>query len=86
MRFPPKAQRLCKEAREAATWRGHDLGRFVPDPRNDRDAIWRGEATCQREGCTAYVCVDVNPPINGVEIYGTAMGLNCPVEKRMEAN
>lgn len=65
--------RLKREARTAAMWRGHNLGRFVTA------TATRAYATCQNEGCTAGVSVDTHPAPNGIDIGGDAVAVGCPV-------
>ncbi|KKM71239.1 hypothetical protein LCGC14_1432690 [marine sediment metagenome] len=64
-----RIQRLKAEARESATWRGHDMIRFTVL------SEYRVEAVCR--DCGAYVQVDANPAANGIDIGGTAVAINC---------
>ena len=62
--------RLKREAREAADWRGHDLGRFTPS--------WHSlhfTAYCRR--CDEWVMVTPHPLPNEIEVGGSAVALNC---------
>jgi hypothetical protein len=61
-------RRLMKEAKDAATWRGHTVGRW----KFGKD--W-AELTCKT--CGAWVQVQTNPPPNGIDIGGPAVAINC---------
>lgn len=63
-------ERLKAEAREAATRRGHSLGRFRRG-RFDHTAF----ALCTRCACGAYV--DAHPLPNGIDISGEAVAIGC---------
>lgn len=65
-----KKERLKKEAREAATWRGHKLGRF-----NGGTLPSAASAECMT--CGQWVIIDTQPLPNGMEIGGPAIALNC---------
>ena len=62
-------ERLKHEAKEGASWRGHDMSRFN-----------KNLARCKI--CKAEAYVDAKPPPNGINISGTAVALNCPVDPR----
>lgn len=62
--------KLKQQARESATWRGHDMKRFTV-----RDA--RG-ATSECKVCGMGVQVLVCPQANEIAIGGRAVALNCP--------
>ena len=65
---------LKEEARSAAEWRGHILYDFVTfkDGNRARSACWL---------CGAEVDVITDPAPNEIDIGGTAVALNCPVER-----
>ena len=67
-----KLERLAKEARDAATWRGHDL------LRGKRLHSHAMAYDCAR--CAGYLFVTDNPAPNGCEIVGDLVALNCPIE------
>ena len=56
---------LRKDAKDTATWRGHDMGRF------DRFGV----STCHK--CEAWVQVDAKPAPNGIDIGGPAVAIGC---------
>jgi hypothetical protein len=63
-------RRLKDEARNTATWRGHDMARFR--------ALTPGrsaESRCKK--CHRTVHVDTKPAPNGIDIGGEAVALNC---------
>ena len=67
-------ERLKRLARETATYRGHDLSRFLTSytfGHTERGAM----ATCKR--CAAYVSVLTHPGPNEIDIGGEAIALNC---------
>jgi hypothetical protein len=66
--------RLSREARAAARWRGHDLTHFRPIDTHH----WR--AQCRN--CPADVDVNLHPLPNEIDISGEAVALNCPVDRR----
>jgi len=65
-----RLERLKREARQAAAFRGHDLGPF----RAVGSGRWA--ATCRTCGATAVVIP--RPLPNEVEVFGAAVGGNCP--------
>lgn len=69
-----KVERLKKEARECAEWRGHKLGRFVRH--SWRKGHWF--ADCQNEHCTAGVYIELDPLPNSIDISGAAVAVDCP--------
>jgi len=76
--MPSKLRRLKKEAKEAAIFREHDMTRFV-STNHGQEYI----ATCKR--CRRCVIVMENPPVNGIEIHGGAVAVNCSsIPKKME--
>lgn len=64
------AQRLRREARAGARWRGHNLAPFRP---LETGRTWH--ATCT--ACGREVVIDVKPPPNGIDIAGEAVALDC---------
>ena len=71
-----RSKRLRQEAKTAATWRGHDMGRFkrvaVASGRETWDSICR----C----CGKGVYVQPHPSANGIDIGGEAVALGCEDE------
>jgi hypothetical protein len=65
---------LKAEARQSATWRGHKIGRFIKFAQRQPDRFV-ADAYC--ENCDMYVAVDTHPALNGIEVGGPAVGLNC---------
>lgn len=68
-----KLNKLKKEAREAAEFRGHRLQRFRHDSKTNAYAY------CAT-GCGMGVFVSTNPPPNGIDISGRAVAVQCPNE------
>ena len=69
--MPSKLRRLKKEAKEAAIFRGHDMTKFV-SANHGQEHI----ATCKK--CKRYVIViENNQQVNGTEIHGEAVAVNC---------
>ena len=69
-----KSERLKSEARAAATWHGHKLGRFYPvTPYGPDRPVFH--AACAR--CGAYVQVMTRPHPNGIEVSGPAVAIGC---------
>ena len=64
-------QSLIRDAREAATWRGHRMARFTHESKT------QAYAYCQT-GCGMGAFVDTKPSANGIDIHGRAVALNCP--------
>jgi len=79
-----KAQRLKKEAREAATWRGHDLGRFEPSKFWTRGDRFVATAYCKAPSCEAQVTVNTHPAPNQTDIMGDAVAVGCPTKENTE--
>jgi len=65
-----KLQSLKQSARQSATWRGHQLGRFVT---LDKRGI--AQASCKQ--CSMSVMVNTHPQPNDIDIAGGAVALNC---------
>ena len=65
-----KLERLIREAREAATWRGHKLPQFTHN--RDGTVAW---ARCLN--CGEYAEVETEPAPNSIELHGTILALNC---------
>lgn len=76
--MPTKAAKLKKEAREAATWRGHDLGRFETSGFWTAGDRFVATAECKTPGCDAQVTVNTNPAPNQIDIMGDAVAVGCP--------
>lgn len=72
--------RLRKDALESCQWRGHEMTRFEW---NDNSTSSSGSATCKKCWCT--VSVDPNPAQNSIEIWGSAVAINCPQADCIEA-
>lgn len=64
-----KLQRLKREARDVATWRGHTLARF-----RSSDTRYHF-AQCSQ--CNQGVQVALRPYSNEIDIGGEAVALNC---------
>lgn len=71
-------ERLKREARETATARGHELGRFLPMGEGQRKGHRAAFARCG--ACGMGVTVETKPPPNGIEIGGEAVALTCTVD------
>ena len=72
--FKPILRRLKIEAEAGARARGHALGRWLQlSPRSM-------EATCKL--CGRGVTINARPAPNGIDIGGSACGLNCHMAKR----
>jgi hypothetical protein len=69
--------RLKRDARRAATFRGHKLSRFAAHHFQTKLA----SATCTHEGCEAKVTVNTFPQPHEIDVGGTAVALNCPVSE-----
>jgi len=72
-------ERLKAEAREAATLRGHRLGRFkdsVITPGSSQE-VHRPGAVAVCEICAALVVVDPAPPPGEPEILGEGVNRDC---------
>lgn len=78
MSRPRSLGALEKEARAAATFRGHALGRWLEDRDLDQPLRAEASATCTSPGCDAYVRVMMSPPANGIDIGGPAVAIGCP--------
>jgi hypothetical protein len=63
-----KIDRLKREASDAATWRGHKMGRFTH---------FTHTAISECSICGASVEVDTRPPANGIDIGGPAVAIGC---------
>jgi hypothetical protein len=64
-----KLNALKREGIESATRRGHEMGPFHDN------TYKRAEAHCMH--CARGVWVTVNPPSDGIAIYGEAVVVNC---------
>ena len=71
-----KIVRLKREARAAATYRGHTMGRFV----FDGVRYWDSECRC----CYMKAYVTGSPQPNEIEVSGEAVALNCPYPEPLE--
>jgi hypothetical protein len=69
--------RLKKEARKAATFRGHELSKFKAHSFQTKLA----SATCLKAGCQASVQVNTFPQPHEIDVGGTAVALDCPVDR-----
>jgi len=68
------ARRLRREARAAAVWRGHTLGRFSPLlPSTGRGGY--SEATCT--ACGAWLRIETAPAPNSIDVSGEAVAVSC---------
>jgi hypothetical protein len=68
------ARRLRGEARRAAAWRGHRLGRFSPLLPSTGRGGYSG-AACT--ACGAAVRIDTAPAANSIDIGGEAVAVSC---------
>ena len=80
-----KSTRLKKEARESATFRGHQLGRFIHLNRysqvhSQARPVFQAECSV----CGAWVQVLTRPYPNEIEIGGNAVAINCQPESLEE--
>lgn len=60
-----------REARKAAKWRGHDMGKFIPNH------YWPYQATATCKTCGKTVTADGDPAPNGIDVGGEAVALSC---------
>lgn len=65
-----RLDRLIKEAREAAEWRGHKIPRFTHS--NSMARAYTGCLLCGKR-----VYADADPLPNGIEIGGNAVAVDC---------
>jgi hypothetical protein len=65
-----KIERLKREAKDAATWRGHTLRTYITNRSN-------GAAYTTCKHCLAWVAVKVKPLPNEIDIGGSAVAINC---------
>ena len=70
-----KIERLKQEAKDACEWRGHNMRRWKLSD------YWR-KPYSKCETCGASVYVNDRPPANGIDICGTAVAMNCPVDPK----
>ena len=66
--------KLKREGRETAKWRGHNLGNFKT-VRKAGDNIIMAEARCKK--CNRLVIVTTHPAPNEIDIGGSAVAMNC---------
>lgn len=66
-----RIDRLKRQARQAAGWRGHEPGKFKPD------RFWKTVHIAHCNHCPCSVAVDPKPPANGIDICGDAVAINC---------
>jgi hypothetical protein len=67
-----KVERLKREAKDGARWRGHTMNRFIAYVTGDGRVY---VSTCKR--CMRSVSVNPAPPPNGIDVGGEAVALNC---------
>ena len=68
------ARRLRGDARRAAAWRGHELGRFSPLlPSTGRGGY--SDAACV--ACGAAVRIETAPAANSIDVGGDAVAVPC---------
>ena len=72
-----RIDRLKREARESATFAGHDMGRFLTTPRYYPDGPTDLIAIAWCKDCRAYVQVMVKPMPNEIDISGDVFGRSC---------
>lgn len=68
-----RLQRLERNARLAASSRGHILGAFIPAPFRPGAA----SAQCLRPGCSCTAHITTRPQANEIDIGGSAVAVNC---------
>jgi transcription elongation factor Elf1 len=69
-----KKQRLCLEAKNAATRRGHTLVRWTHSVE-----FWDGKYSVSHcSECGAHVQTNINPAPNEIDVSGEAISRNCP--------
>ena len=68
----PKAQKLAREAKKSAIFRGHTLSKWEWKELPTRTV---GTAYCEK--CNRYVTVDTNPAPNSIDIGGSAIAVSC---------
>jgi hypothetical protein len=73
-----KINRLIREAKLSCELRDHKMSRFS----HGSVASFNEHASSTCNICGAYVAVCTAPYPNQVEIAGTAVALNCPVEQK----
>jgi len=70
-----RRDRLRREAIEAATWRGHQLGKFW----TSRYRPFKATANCLRCCCT--VTINTRPEANEIDMAGDAVAVGCRADK-----
>jgi hypothetical protein len=73
-----KMRRLKLEAKKSCEHRGHKMGKF-----SSHLSCFKAESFCINENCKAWVQVNTNPLPNEIEIGGNAVGVNCPINRRL---
>ena len=71
----PNIKKLIKEAIEAATWRGHELGKFEHGVMNSYPGGKYAYAECIY--CSKWVQCEENPSPNSIDIGGPAIAVGC---------
>lgn len=71
---------LREEAEKVSRGRGHSL-RWMQPWVKDYRSVQRAE--CDRDGCPASVEIDTHPVPDGPGIRGDAVGLDCPVPRKV---
>ena len=66
---------LKYDARESATWRGHNMSPFQTLHRSPSGAVTRARAHCVN--CGMDVDVTITPAANDIDIAGEAVALTC---------
>lgn len=76
--MPTRLRKLRNEAENTCILRGHKMGRFSYN-RNPEPT--RGYSECKNPGCDGWVGVEVFPLPNSIEIGGSAVAENCPINR-----
>ena len=66
-------ERLRREGKDAATWRGHTLAKFVRTDYGEGRMV--AVAGCIH--CARIVGIDTKPLPNGIECWGGAVAVGC---------
>ena len=73
-----KEQKLKREAKKAARFRGHKMGVW------QQIGLYCSTSRCKE--CNMAVTVDLLPPLNGIDIGGKAVALDCTGKAQLKFN
>ena len=73
--MPTRLAQLKQSAMESARYQGHVMTRFQAHGPRSKPSTERFTAVCKQ--CGASVTVDLNPPLNGIDIGGEAVAVSC---------